>query len=499
MRWMDTPILQHRLSKSRYLNGLQCLRQLWWRTHEPHAVELIPDFETRARFEEGHRVGERARRRFPHGVMITGPYDDLPGRVVATRRALEQGAAALFEASFMADSVYVAVDVLERLADGFALIEVKSSTEVRSEHVDDATIQTWVARRNGLDIRRVEVMHLNYLCVHPHLEDLFIRADVTEAVEQRLEALPANLARQLDALEGPIPEVAIGPHCRSPRPCPFRSRCWVGMPRHHVTNLYRIGGKAFELAAAGYRTIDQVPDDVEIDPIAARQRRAIREGRRIVEPGLAAALAGFESPLAYLDFETVAPAIPAWPGCHPYESVPVQFSLRVERPQGVEAVDWIAEEGTDPRRELAARLVAACAGSETIIAYNAEFEARGLRHLETAVPEHAPALAAIRERLRDPLPLLREYVYDPAFHGGFGLKAVAPVLAPEVRYDTGIGGGGAATVLLSRLLIEGEPNDLFERGRVRESLRRYCALDTLATQRVVERLRDLAAEPQPES
>jgi histidine triad (HIT) family protein len=48
-------------------------------------------------------------------------------------------------------------------------------------------------------------------------------------------------------------------------------------------------------------------------------------------------------------------------------------------------------------------------------------------------------------------------------------------------------------VLLTRLVLEGRPDDLFERAQVRESLRSYCALDVLATQRVVERLRELAS------
>jgi len=33
----------HRLSKSRFLAGLQCHKQLWWRAHEPDAPELVPE------------------------------------------------------------------------------------------------------------------------------------------------------------------------------------------------------------------------------------------------------------------------------------------------------------------------------------------------------------------------------------------------------------------------------------------------------------------------
>src|SRR5262249_54779559 len=300
------------------------------------------------------------------------------------------------------------------------------------------------------------------------------------------------LERQLHVIDGPIPEIAIGPHCARPHPCPFRPRCWKGLPRHHVTTLHGIGARAFELIAAGTPTIDGLPDDLDLGPIAARQRRAVRTGRMVIEPGLATAFASFEPPFAYLDFETGAPAIPQWPGCHPYEAVPAQFGCRRESANGYEVIDWIAVEGMDPRPECAARVVEACQGARTVFAYHAEFEARALRTLETAVPALAGPLAELRGRLRDPLPLLREHVYHPDFLGSFSLKSVAPVLAPEIRYG-GVAGGGVASVLLTRLVLEGRPDDLFERAQVRESLRSYCALDVLATQRVVERLRELAS------
>ena len=54
----------------------------------------------------------------------------------------------------------------------------------------------------------------------------------------------------------------------------------------------------------------------------------------VIAPGLHDALTPFRSPLAYLDFETVAPAIPVWEGCRPYDAVPAQFSCHRETPQG---------------------------------------------------------------------------------------------------------------------------------------------------------------------
>lgn len=492
---MDNPS-ERRLSKTRYLQGLQCHKQLWWRVHEPDALELIPPLEARARYEEGHRVGERARRALGGGVMIRATYDDLEARALATRDALTAGASRLYEAAFIADGTYVAVDILDRVDGGFALIEVKATTRPRLHHLQDAAIQTWVLRQSGVDVKRVEIMRIDPECVHPGLDRLFARDDVTEAVQELLPEIPNALAGQRRALEGPMPDVPIGPHCTSPYACPFMRRCWAGLPPHHVTTLYRAGAVAFDLAAAGLHRVGDlqpVPEGIELDPVALRQIRAVREGRIVVEPGLAEAIKIFEPPLAYLDFETVSPAIPVWPGCHPFEAIPVQFSCRIERDGAFEEIGWLATEGVDPRRELALRLIEACRGARTIVAYYADFEAEVIASLEEAVPERAMELAGLRERLRDPLPILREFVYHPAFGGRFGLKSVAPALAPDVRYTGAVAAGRLAGVLLSRLILDGEPSDLFDRERIRESLRRYCALDTFATLRVVERLRELAA------
>lgn len=58
-------------------------------------------------------------------------------------------AAAIFEASFIADQVFVAVDALERLGSGFKIVEVKSTTSQKEEHIPDAAIQTHVLAVRG--------------------------------------------------------------------------------------------------------------------------------------------------------------------------------------------------------------------------------------------------------------------------------------------------------------------------------------------------------------
>src|SRR5687767_14898775 len=126
-----SPATGRQLSKSRFVAGKQCHKLLWWKVHEPLAEELQPDKVLEDRFDQGRQVGELARKLFPGGTLIDLPHDDYAGKVEATQRAIASGAPAIFEASFAANDVFVAVDVLVRDGDGWRLIEVKSSSSLK--------------------------------------------------------------------------------------------------------------------------------------------------------------------------------------------------------------------------------------------------------------------------------------------------------------------------------------------------------------------------------
>lgn len=450
---MSTPA--YRLSKSRYTYGLQCHKQLWWRVHEPAAPELVPGPALQARFAVGARVGEVARSYVPGGVLITGSPSQAAARVAATEAALAGGAPAVYEATFVAGGVYAALDILERTADGFTLAEVKSSTHVRDQYVADAAVQAWVARRAGVPVRRVEIMHLNRGCTYPDLSGLFTRADVTGRVDAMAPGIPEEVARQLAMLPGPLPEVATGPHCTSPYECPFLARCWPPEPA----------------IPAG---------------IAPAVRSALGD-----------ALAPFAARLAFLDFETVQPAIPVWPGCHPFDLVPAQFSCDVAGPDGALAHhEWLAEGPGDPRPALAEALVRACEGAGGVVAYWAAFERGCLNHLAAAVPALAVPLRAIAAKLVDLHPVVKRHVSHPGFRGSFSLKRVLPVLVEDMSYESlAVCEGEMATNEIARLLFEGDAMSPRERSAVRRALLEYCALDTLAMVKLLERLRALAGRP----
>ena len=490
-----TPV--KRLSKSRYVAGLQCAKKLWWAVYEPDAPELAPEGSQRTILDRGDRVGELARTHVPGGVLIDLPHNEVKERVAATVKALAEGASSVYEASFLADDIFVSVDILERRKQGFVLTEVKSTLDVKEQHLADVALQVHVARSAGLKIDRAEIMHLNRECRHPRLTNLFVREAVTRKIGPLLRAIPERSKAMLSTLAGPLPEVPTGAHCDTPYACPFMQRCWPAVPEHHVSTLYRIHGtKVAALVAQGRETLHQLPRSFPVSGPAKRQIKSVKTDQLIVERGLRGALRSLKRPIAFLDFETVMPAVPAWPGCAPYEQVPVQFSCHVLAAQGVEHHEWLADGPGDPREPIARALIAACADGVTVLAYNAPFEGRCLDALIKAVPALASQLSKIRGRLRDLLPIVRDRVYHPAFGGSFSIKSVLPALVSGFGYDDlEIPDGATASAALEAMLLGGVALTNDELRKVRHDLLRYCERDTLAMVRLYERLLEMTSRP----
>jgi len=482
----------HRLSKSRYAAGVQCHKLLWWKVHEPGAVELQPDKVLQDRFDQGKQVGVLARRRFPGGVLIDLPHNAVEQRLQSTREALEKRVPVICEASFVADDTYVAVDILERLDKGFRLIEVKSSSSLKDDHIPDAAVQVHVVQQSGLDVRVVEIMHLNREFRHPDIGDLFESADVTTPVDEMLPGIPAEIEAQLEALRGPLPDVAIGVHCFEPRECPFIERCWPQSP-DHIIKLYNVGPKkACDYMLTGVHRIPDIAPQQKLPDAAKRQIRSMNENRLIVEPRLTAALGPFAVKLGFLDFETISRAVPVWPGMAPWEQAAAQFSYHEARGDGTYSHDaYLADGSHDARPELARRMIEATAGAERVVMYTS-FERTQIRSLQRAVPDQDAGLKQLENKLIDLHPVIRDHVYHPDFQGSFSLKYVLHPLVPELTYnDLVIVDGLVASVEIARLLFVAQMISPEERDRVRKDLLDYCERDTWAMVKLLERLRQL--------
>lgn len=482
------------LTKSDFIAGAQCHRLLWWRRHEPDAVELQPDRVLQDLFDQGNLVGGLARERFPGGVLI--PHQrSRAERARQTTEVIAAGATVIFEASFLFEGTFVACDVVIREPEGWRLIEVKSSTRRKDEHIVDLAVQAWVLGQCGLDVARVDVMHLNGDFRHPDTNDLFATTTVTDEVFAWLPRVPDEVRRQLVVLEGALPEVPIGLHCSEPWDCAFAPRCWPE-DAQHISRLYLVGPKrAAQYMARGVHRIEQLPPTEKLSFTARRQLRSMERGECIVEPKLGAALGALDDePIGFLDFETIARAVPVWNAMAPWGMAAAQFSYHESVPGGTyRHEEHLAEGPGDARPLVAERLVAATRGAAKVVTYSS-FEKARIRALRETVPKLAAELTTLEGKLVDLLPIVRDHVYHPRFLGSFSLKQVLPALVPELSYDDlVIVDGRVASVEIARLLFVADRIPAAERDRVRHDLLEYCKRDTWAMVRLLEVLRGLAA------
>src|SRR6266571_3451062 len=345
----------------------------------------------------------------------------------------------------------------------------------------------------GVKITAAEVLHLNKEFRHPDSGDLFARTDVTGPVAAFVAQVPDEIARQRKMLAGPLPDVPIGLHCFEPRECPFIGRCWPEAP-DHIRNLAGVGPKrTAAYLERGISSIADLPAKEKLNFTQKRQLKAMAEKRIIVEPTLARELEPFAGRLGFLDFETIARAIPVWPGMAPWQQAAAQFSYHERQPDGsYKHAAFLAEGPEDARPPLAAAMVRAAARADRVVTYTA-FEKTRIRELQRAVPDLAGELAALEAKLIDLHPVVKNCVYHPGFRGSFSLKDILTPLVPELTYrDLVIVDGRVASVEIARLLFVADKIPKHERDRVRRELLEYCERDTWAMVKLVERLRELS-------
>lgn len=119
------------------------------------------------------------------------------------------------------------------------------------------------------------------------------------------------------------------------------------------------------------------------------------------------------------------------------------------------------------------------------------FEKTRLEELAGWFPEHEGHIGQILENLRDlAAPFRRKHYYHWQLRGSYSIKAVLPALVPELSYDDmEICDGGMAMNAWHEMTEMNDSGDLTELARIRGALLEYCALDTLAMVRIVEKLK----------
>ena len=483
-----------RISKSKYIAGCQCLKRLYFQVHEP-GLAVEPDASAEAIMQQGLEVGLLARQLFPGGVEVDGS-GGLEQAIRSTRELIANSdVPAIFEGTLENGGVVVKVDILQRRRDNrWHLFEVKSSTALKEEHLDDVGIQSRVVSHSGLDLASACLMHVNRNYVFQggaiDARQFFRIRNLSRKIERLQPRLTLQLHAELTVLQMlKAPDVPPGPHCTNPVTCEFFDRCNPPRPDDHVGYLPRIHASAVEeLRGMGIESIPDIPDDF---PLTEKQRRActsVQTGAPWFSNELGTALAALKYPLYFADFESVNPAIPRFVGMRPYDQIPFQWSVQVHRhPEAeLEHHEFLATDRSDPRREFISSLCAALRESGSIIVY-ATFETQRLSELANCLPEFAERIESIQRRLWDLLPIIRNHVYHPKFTGSYSIKNVLPALVPEMTYQGMEVADGQAAGIAWESLVRGSL-DQVECDRIMKALLNYCSLDTLAMVKLIDKL-----------
>ena len=489
------------LSKSRYCKGVQCPKILWLDKYKPEEAEGDLSESIVA---NGILVGELARGYYGQYELVEYT-EDKSSMAAQTRQYMEAGAGNIAEAAFCIDGLYCAVDLLHKNGNGYDLIEVKSSTEVKPVYIDDMAFQHYVLSRCGVTVNRVCLMHINRDYVrHGELEirELFTLEDHTEAVKQKYDEVEANIQAIREYVDTETePERDIDLYCKSPYDCLYYGYCARHIPEPSVFDICWL--KSTRKYEYYHQGIISYEDIINRQPkLSEKQWRQVEtayyDRPDVVEAGaIKEFLDTLSYPLYHLDFETFQQAVPEYDGLRPYVQIPFQYSLHIEQTDGtLEHREYLAPEGTDPRRGLAESLCRDIPADVCVLAYNMRFERMVLQELAEWFPDLSAHLLAIKEHVHDLMvPFQKQHYYSKEMQGSFSIKYVLPALCPgdpDLDYHAleGVHNGTEASATFATL-----PQHTSDEIRVlRENLLRYCCLDTLAMVKVLEKLRNAVAD-----
>lgn len=499
------------LSKSKYTSFCHCPRQIWLSTY--HRELGVTDAGTLERFARGNVVGDLAMGLFGDFTEVTAyasdstpesPKLDLPAMLELTRECIANKVENICEASFSFEGNYCAVDILHKTENGYAIYEVKSSSSYNAEryatYARDIAYQTYVLEKCGVNVTGAFLVHLNNQYVlqgELDIKGLFAIEDLSESVAAERAKVDEQVAAARKCLsQSEEPRIEVSENCNTPYQCDYWQHCMGPLPSPSVFDLYKGGKKGWELYRKGKRSLKDFAGE-KLTAIQKMQVEGAIEGKSHIDPvGIKSFLGELHYPLYFFDFESIQPAVPEFQGTRPYQQICFQYSLHCLESEGapLKHMEFLAESGEDPNRKIAESICKDIPKDACVLVYNDSFEKTRLGELADMFPDLADHLRNVRDSIKDLLvPFQKGYYYLPAMGKSFSIKSVLPALFPddpELNYhnlEGDVHNGGEAQSIFPK--IKDMPPE--EAKRARESLLKYCGLDTFALVKVLEKLKEV--------
>lgn len=480
------------LSKTDFILYRACPKNAWMKIHRPevyYASELS-EFEQHI-IETGNEVELVARQLFPTGILVEGRGETaqkLTAEYIANRQAV------IFQPVFIHNGFLAAVDILsyDSATDGYAIYEVKASNEIDEKvHWYDLAFQVVLLRQCGLNITSINLIHLNKDYVRSGALDV-AKLFSTDDVGEEIATIIAEVEQEMNLALTYVSETVepAGFCC-----CVYKGRsnhCTTfahsnpSIPEYSVHDIARIGSskkKLTELIDTSVFHIHDIPEQFELSAIQKNQVDAHVTGRAIIHHGkIAAEFRALEYPLYFIDYETFPSAIPLFKGFSPYQQIPFQYSLYVLDTPDSEPrhCEFLHIKTNDPSEDFWRSLEKNIGAIGSVVVWNKRFECMINRELAARIPESAPLMESMNDRVFDLMEIFSKQLFvHPDFKGSFSIKKVLPVLVPELSYkDLAIQEGGTASKSW-HALVSGECS-VEEAEAVAEALKVYCGMDTYA-------------------
>ncbi|MCK9280772.1 MAG: DUF2779 domain-containing protein [Melioribacteraceae bacterium] len=489
------------LSKSSYIKGLQCEKQLYFYKHNYDLKDSVSEMQL-AIFKKGTDTGILAQSLFPDGIdaSASSHFKYKEGIEKTSKLMLNQNQT-IYEAAFVYDEILVIADIVVKSGNTINVYEVKSGTSVTNVIINDAAIQYHVISNAGYKINDFSIIYINRNYIRDGELDIDSLFKI-KSVKQKIKSLQKNIYKNINHFneilsQSEAPQIGIGSHCTNPYQCSFIGTCWKDVPVYSIFNIAGLSQeKKFDLYNKGITELKNIPGDYPLTPLQWLQVNSeLRNEKVIKQKEIKSFLAKLKYPLYFLDFESFQPAVPIFDKSKPYQQIPFQFSLHIKESEDsqLKHYEFLAEPATDPRTKLADALIPLIGNSGSIVVYNKVYEVSILNKIATDFPEYAEDLANILSKIVDLMePFEKRYYYSPDLKGSYSIKYVLPSLVPELSYaGLAIKEGGEASLFYEQLLHE---EDYRKIESVKEALLRYCELDTLAMVKIVERLREISNE-----
>ena len=473
------------LSKSRYLHGLQCPKFLWMEVYEPNKLPKVDEI-LQHRFDQGHLVGELAKGVYPNGINIEA--EDFEENLKKSKEFLAKRKP-LFEVAFKNSRIYSRADILVPVnSDEWDIVEVKSSTSPKPEHIHDLAFQKYCYEQEGLNIRKCFLMHINGKYIRNgkiNPKELFLQKDVDVNVAEASKNIKENIAYFLQIMDNSSPpKEKVCANCTGPNNCAYPEEFWSFLPENNIFCLYRCGKKGIELYERDILSIKDIPAGFNLSANQNIQKKCEETGKpHIEQKKIKSFLNDLEYPLHFLDFETYSIAVPLLDGTSPYQQIPFQFSLHIlaSMDSKSEHHSFLADGSEDPRIQFMKALKSVIGNKGSVIVYNQPFENRILNELQRDFPDQ-DWMQSVSGRFVDLLiPFRQFYYYNPKQQGSASIKEVLPAVTGKAYTDLEIASGESANIqflYMAHGATDGSKPSAEEVKKIIENLLKYCKLDT---------------------